>query len=36
MLGIKQFFSREDLFARHTGIELLDMGPGAGESPDED
>ena len=25
---IKQFFSNEDKFARHAGIELLDMGPG--------
>ncbi len=28
MKDIKQFFAKEDLFARHTGIELLDMGPG--------
>jgi acyl-CoA thioesterase len=28
MKKIKQFFSTEDLFARHTGIELLDVGPG--------
>ena len=25
---IKEYFSREDLFARHAGIELLDVGPG--------
>ena len=25
---IKQFFSTSDLFARHTGIELVDAGPG--------
>lgn len=24
----KQFFSREDLFARHSGIELCDVGQG--------
>jgi acyl-CoA thioesterase len=28
MNDIKEFFSREDLFARHAGIELLDVGPG--------
>jgi acyl-CoA thioesterase len=28
MKNILQFFSDEDLFARHTGIELLDVGPG--------
>jgi acyl-CoA thioesterase len=28
MKKIKQFFSTEDLFARHTGIELLEVGPG--------
>jgi len=28
MTDMKQFFSNEDLFARHCGIELLDMGPG--------
>jgi len=28
MNDIKAFFSREDLFARHAGIELLDVGPG--------
>ena len=28
MKEIKQFFSVEDLFARHTGIELLEVGPG--------
>lgn len=28
MQQIKQFFSNEDKFARHAGIELLDMGPG--------
>jgi acyl-CoA thioesterase len=28
MKNILQFFSAEDLFARHTGIELLDVGPG--------
>ena len=25
---MKLFFSTEDLFARHTGIELLEVGPG--------
>ena len=28
MNEIQQFFSREDLFARHTGIQLLEVGPG--------
>ena len=28
MKKIMQFFSAKDLFARHTGIELLEMGPG--------
>ena len=28
MQGIKGFFSTNDLFARHAGIELLDVGPG--------
>ena len=28
MKEIKKFFSTEDLFARHTGIELLEVGPG--------
>ncbi len=28
MKEIKQFFSKEDLFARHNGIELLEVGPG--------
>ena len=28
MEKIKQFFSVEDLFARHTGIELLEVKPG--------
>ena len=28
MKEIKQFFSDEDLFARHTGIELIDAGKG--------
>lgn len=28
MEAVKRFFSAEDLFARHTGIELLDVGPG--------
>ena len=28
MEEIKQFFSSEDLFARHSGIELLEVGPG--------
>jgi len=28
MIKIKQFFSSEDVFARHTGIELLEVGPG--------
>jgi len=28
MQDIQQFFSREDKFARHSGIELLEAGPG--------
>jgi acyl-CoA thioesterase len=28
MKDVKQFFSVEDLFARHTGIELLEVGSG--------
>lgn len=28
MQELKRFFSTEDLFARHAGIELVDMGPG--------
>ena len=28
MQELKQFFSTNDLFARHAGIELLDAGPG--------
>ncbi|MBE0574520.1 MAG: PaaI family thioesterase [Desulfuromonadales bacterium] len=28
MKEIMQFFSAEDLFARHNGIELLEVGPG--------
>lgn len=28
MDAIKQFFSREDRFARHSGIELVDAGEG--------
>lgn len=28
MEKLQQFFSSEDKFARHTGIELLEMGPG--------
>jgi len=28
MKEIKEFFSAEDLFARHTGVELLEVGPG--------
>ena len=28
MQEIKQFFTDEDLFARHSGIELLEVGPG--------
>ena len=28
MQELKQFFSTEDLFARHAGIELVDVGPG--------
>lgn len=28
MEDIKQFFSTEDLFARHSGIELLEVGTG--------
>jgi acyl-CoA thioesterase len=28
MQELKQFFSTGDLFARHSGIELVDLGPG--------
>ena len=28
MKDIKRFFSAEDMFARHNGIELLEVGPG--------
>ena len=28
MKDLKQFFSANDLFARHAGIELIDAGPG--------
>ncbi|PNU19132.1 phenylacetic acid degradation protein [Geothermobacter hydrogeniphilus] len=28
MDDVKQFFSRQDLFARHVGIELLEVEPG--------
>jgi len=28
MQELKKFFSTEDKFARHAGIELVDMGPG--------
>ena len=28
MQKIKEFFSTEDKFARHAGIELVDVGPG--------
>ena len=28
MQELKQFFSTEDLFARHAGIELVDVGSG--------
>jgi acyl-CoA thioesterase len=28
MEEIKRFFSAEDLFARHNGMELLEVGPG--------
>lgn len=28
MQELKQLFSTEDLFARHAGIELVDVGPG--------
>ncbi len=28
MHKIKQFFSRQDLFAKHTGITLIDVKPG--------
>ena len=28
MQELKQFFSTNDLFARHAGIELVDVGPG--------
>src|ERR1035437_9883150 len=28
MQDLKEFFSAEDKFARHAGIELVDMGPG--------
>jgi len=29
MQEIKRFFSEHDLFARHAGIELLEVGPGS-------
>lgn len=29
MQEIKQFFSDQDLFARHSGIELLEVAPGS-------
>ncbi|MDD2850768.1 MAG: PaaI family thioesterase [Desulfuromonadaceae bacterium] len=29
MNDIKQFFSREDMFARHAGIELVEVAPGS-------
>jgi len=29
MQEIKRFFSDQDLFARHSGIELLEIGPGS-------
>ena len=32
MQELRQFFSTNDLFARHTGIELRDMGPGWAEA----
>ena len=28
MQELKRFFSAEDMFARHNGIELLEVGPG--------
>jgi acyl-CoA thioesterase len=28
MQKLKEFFSKEDLFARHSGIELVDVGTG--------
>lgn len=28
MEGIKRFFATEDKFARHSGIELVEVGPG--------
>lgn len=28
MHELKKFFSTEDMFARHAGIELVDVGPG--------
>jgi len=28
MQELKEFFSAEDKFARHTGIDLVDVGPG--------
>jgi acyl-CoA thioesterase len=32
MQEIKKFFSEQDLFARHTGIELLEVGPGTAKA----
>lgn len=32
MQEIKQFFSKHDLFARHAGIELLEVGPGTAKA----
>lgn len=32
MQKIKQFFSDQDLFARHSGIELLEVGTGTARS----
>lgn len=32
MNEIKQFFSDQDMFARHAGIELLEVGPGRARS----
>jgi acyl-CoA thioesterase len=32
MQEIKRFFSEHDLFARHAGIELLEVGPGSAKA----
>ncbi len=33
MQELKDFFSTNDLFARHAGIELVDVGAWAGQKP---